>query len=115
MNPDLTTIKAAIEASRALESKATGGRWTAVDSGWLLNGEQQKLISQVQGRGGCIRPDDTNFILAARINEPAYREALAVAVEALEDECECQLFRDYTCYSHRALAKIAAMLKEATP
>jgi hypothetical protein len=70
MNPDPTTIKAAIEASR-----------------WRCAKDYDRFDAE---------------------REP-FREALAVAVEALDDTCECQPFRDYTCANCKATAKIDAL------
>lgn len=149
MNPDLTTINAAIAASKDREQAATPGPWerntyqsgtmcvsTPKTTGVRAFYEHHSVLCDCCEKSAlhwvCAnidkqQMDNLAFIAHARTFEPKFREALDVAVEALEqlkfnaftghnayqDSCEPCTQNQYE--ADEALAKIAAILKETTP
>ena len=129
MNPDLTTIKAAIEASRECEQAAlpgeligkratrpdnTGGYDYAIAAN--IGGDYRVIAEFFQNVGERISVDPAaNGIqyIYTRKMEPKYREALAVAVEALGSYGHAD--PSIISMANDAIAKIAAIVKEATP
>lgn len=97
MNPDLTTIKAAIEASRE-----------------RIYAEQMFIAQQISNYQKS-KDELADTALTASQKTPEYKltEALAVAVEALGSYGHAD--PSIISMANDAIAKIAAIVKEATP
>lgn len=115
MNTD--PIQQAIEASRKREEGVTAAPWEAEIPKYVVAGEQKTY--SVNGPPSDYMYlqslEDAAFIAASRISEPAFREALAVAVEALQSLAEPIPSGDFagepnSIEAHEALAKIQEIL-----
>lgn len=106
-------IRAAIEASRERDKKATGVPWVNIPimcergRGYIVGPDAEPLLRDRLFR----REEDAAFVASARAFEPRFREALAIAVEALANAgCSRGAGRACPCRICTALPRIERIL-----